>query len=386
MTMKVLVIAPYRDGTGYGQAAIDNILAMDAVGIDVVPRPIKLNTNVVALPERLLELESKTVRGADFVIQHTLPEMMEYSGHFLANIAMYCSETSNFIASNWPNRLNCMDAAWVPSQQMVDAAKESNVTIPVKRIPYPTNVSKFERNYKKFNLGSKDNFVFYTIAEMGKRKNLKAILQAFHTEFDVNEPVSLVIKTHRHGLSASDCRQGIENDCNTIKEWLKLYPSIDQYKKEIIITEFLSEESIYGLHKTCDCFVLCSYGEAWAVPAFDGMGFGKTPIVTNWGGFKEYITDDTGWLVDSHEEQVLGINDNLPELYTARETWAGVSIGHLRKCMREAYSNQELRSKKASLGIEKAYDFSYEKIGSLIKKELESYEQQQNQRRHNNLS
>ena len=55
--MKVLYIGCYRDGTGWGQAATDYILAMDTAGIDVVPRPIKLNSNQIKVPDRIIELE-----------------------------------------------------------------------------------------------------------------------------------------------------------------------------------------------------------------------------------------------------------------------------------------------------------------------------------------
>ena len=55
--MKVLYIGCYRDGTGWGQAAIDYILSLDAAGIDVVPRPIKLNDRQINLPKRISELE-----------------------------------------------------------------------------------------------------------------------------------------------------------------------------------------------------------------------------------------------------------------------------------------------------------------------------------------
>ena len=34
--MKVLYLGHYKEGTGWSQAAIDYILAMDSVGIDVV--------------------------------------------------------------------------------------------------------------------------------------------------------------------------------------------------------------------------------------------------------------------------------------------------------------------------------------------------------------
>ena len=90
--MRVLYIGCYRDGTGWGQAAIDYILAMDSVGIDVVPRAVKLNSNIAELPDRILELENKSSRGCNVCIQHVLPHMMDYNGKFEKNISniFYC--------------------------------------------------------------------------------------------------------------------------------------------------------------------------------------------------------------------------------------------------------------------------------------------------------
>ena len=51
--MKVLYIGCYRDHTGWGQAAIDYILSMDSVGIDVVCRPLKLNQTQGGLTKTL---------------------------------------------------------------------------------------------------------------------------------------------------------------------------------------------------------------------------------------------------------------------------------------------------------------------------------------------
>ena len=42
--MKVLYIGHYKDGdTGWANASKDTVLAMDAAGIDIVPRALKLN-------------------------------------------------------------------------------------------------------------------------------------------------------------------------------------------------------------------------------------------------------------------------------------------------------------------------------------------------------
>jgi len=147
--MKVLYIGCYREGTGWGQAAIDYILAMDAAGIDVVPRAAKLNNKQPDLPKRILELESKDSSGSDICIQHVLPHMMDYNSRFKKNIALYATETSNFSFSNWHRKINCMDEAWVINEQMVQASKASGVKVPIKVVPHATDFSKFESGYKK---------------------------------------------------------------------------------------------------------------------------------------------------------------------------------------------------------------------------------------------
>ena len=71
--MKVLYIGLYREGTGWGRAAIDYILSMDAAGIEVVPRAVKLNDRQPELPPRLLELEIRNLPGAMFAYNMFFP-------------------------------------------------------------------------------------------------------------------------------------------------------------------------------------------------------------------------------------------------------------------------------------------------------------------------
>jgi glycosyltransferase involved in cell wall biosynthesis len=370
--MKVLYIGCYRDGTGWAQAAIDYILAMDAAGIDVVPRAIKLNSNNPELPKRIVDLESKDSLGSDVCIQHVLPHMMDYNAKFKKNIALYASETSNFIGSNWARKINCMDEAWVINNQMIESAKESGVTIPIKIVPHATDFSKFESNHKKIDIPNiKDNFTFYFIGEMNNRKNLAAFIKAFHLEFDPNEQVSILIKSNRYGMSPEECASEIKNVCDRIKLSLKKYKNLEDYKEDLIITDYLSEVELYGLHRACDCFVMPSYGEAWSIPAFDAMGFGKTPICTNTGGMADYI-GDSGILVDGRWEPVSGMNDTFTDLFTGEENWYSVDINKLKKAMRKIYEmrnskDSEEYTKMKRNGLLQATKYSHDEIGKLIK-------------------
>lgn len=372
---RVLFIGVYRDGTGWAQAAIDYILAMDSVGIDVVCRPVKLNNNQPVLPPRILELERKSSAGCDIVIQNVLPHQMDFNGRFKKNIGMYCTETSHFPACTWVNRINNMDEAWVFNRQSEEASRRSGINIPIKVIPAATDISRFQRAYQPLDIlkGFKDNgdFIFYTVGEYVRRKNLSALVKAFHLEFEPSEGVQLAIKASKPGMSPEECYKHIEADCQKVKDGLKLRKGgQDAHKQEIIITDRLSEHGIMRLHAGGDCFVMPSYGEAWCIPAFDAMAMGKTPIVTACTGFLDYIDGSCGWLVNGYEEPVFGVLNTFDDLFTGYETWTSVDVIQLRKCMREAFENRVLREEKSRNGISRAYNFSHVQVGLQIVKAL----------------
>ncbi len=371
--MKVLYIGVYRDGTGWAQAAIDYILSLDAVGVDVVPRALKLNNYNAPIPDRILELESRSAGGCDYVIQHILPHMMEYDGRFKKNIGLYASETTNFKSSAWANRLNIMDEAWVINDQMKEAALASGVTVPIRIIPHACDIEKFQQGYEphafRREFGEND-FFFYTIGEFNRRKNFSAMLRAYYTEFEPEEPVHLVIKTSIPGQEKDQASATITKFCQDCKASLKIYQDINHFKTIKLLTSRLNDEGLLRLHNTCDCFISTSHGEAWCIPSFEAMAFGKTPIVTNWSGFRQYMTENTGWLVNYKLEQVFGADGTFDDLYTGREEWAAVDIKHLRKCMREAYENHALRASKSEAGIQQAYSFTHNVVGSLMKESL----------------
>lgn len=373
--MKVLYIGCYRDGTGWAQAAIDYILSIDAVGIDVVPRPVKLNARNVELPERILELEKKSDKGCDICIQHVLPHMLDYNGRFKKNIILYATETDNFKRSIWAERINQMDEAWVINNEMKIASERSGVTIPIKVVPHACNISKFKEHEKIDIPNSEGNFIFYTIGEFIRRKNLSAFIRAFHTEFSPEEPVSIVIKTHQYGTSPENCVNQVREMCNNIKEGLKLYPSTDFYKEDLIITEYLHEETIMSLHQSCDCFVMPSYGEAWCIPAFDAMGFGNTPICTDVGGMTDFLKEGGGVLVEGRYEPVFGMIDTFNDLYTAQENWKSIDHISLQEAMRRVYNLWKTDDKKyhdmRQLGASSVKNYSYDNIGNLARSILE---------------
>ena len=59
--------------------------------------------------------------------------------------------------------------------------------------------------------------------------------------------------------------------------------------------------------------------------------------------------------------------DTFPALFTGNEDWCSVSIQGLRECMRHAYEESSSLKKMKETGLRRAYEYSHENIGNLIK-------------------
>lgn len=375
--MKILYISNYRDGTGWGNSAIHYMLAMDSVGVEVVPECIRYNNRNIIPLERILELEKQSRKNCDIIIQHCLPTDWEYCGHFKKNIGVYFTETSYIANNTWISKINLMDEVWCCNPQMIEVAEKSGVRAATELVPVPTNLSELNQYHEPLSIRElQDTFSFYTVVDTSKRKNLPAILKAFHLEFRPDEPVSLLLKVTSEGLSPQKLGQYINEQIKGVKEGLKLYRDLNHYKKEIVMTQYVDRKDLLRLHKSCDCYVSATYGEAWQQPAYAAMALGKTPIITGVGGPPYYMTnykgDIGGWLIPYQESPCFGIPEAGPDVYSGRENWYEININELRKAMRQAYSNSELRKFKARIGIEQSKLFGYNEVGAAIKKILES--------------
>lgn len=391
--MKLAYVSVFRDGTGYANQAIHNMLAMEAGGIDIVARAIKLSqTKNHEIAKRVEHLEQKTTDNVDVVVQHVLPHQFEYKSG-VKNIGMMCWETTHFKRSNWSHCCNMMDEIWVPSIQSAQAVKDSCVTVPTRIFPCACDTARFDKKPSPLEISQLDGkCVFYTIGEMTRRKNLIAIFRAFFSAFSLRDDVALVVKINIPNKSSEESTDIMQSTIADIKKSLHTYVRHQYYPPIICITDFLSDYKLDQLHSTCDIFVSASHGEAWGIPAHDAMGFGKPVILSNWGSYPELTCDkaseywqqenkkftwpgeiDCGWLVKGQLTPCFGQTDSFPDLYTGDEFWFEPDIEHLIHCMKQAYTEWktgELNERGLAARI-RAAQFNYESVGSIAKKFLE---------------
>ena len=355
----ILYISNYGDiNSGWAIAAQECIRAL-STQTKVVPRRFKFAPQ--NLPPDIAQLEQSTDK-CKVCIQQCLPHMMSYDGDYY-NVGVCFLESNSLGATGWAQYLNLMDEIWTFSNQSKQAMESGGVTKPIKVFTLPINNDMLFK-VQPFNMKEQcqGDFLFYTILDFNKRKNLTGILKAFHTEFAHWEPVNLVIKTNA-------LEKQVEEFCSNIKSGLKLQ---NQYKREVIISGYLAEDQVIALHKSCDVFVLPSHGEGWSIPTQMALCLGKTPIVTNGSSFVDYINDTNGWLVNTTEVNCFN-STSIPDLHTGWETWDEPDIAHLRKCMREAYENSEERQKKSLKGMKDGFNFNYNDIGQQMYEQISQY-------------
>jgi glycosyltransferase involved in cell wall biosynthesis len=367
--MKILYIGHYKENSGWSKATTNLILAMDSVGIDVVCRNIKLTSKVAEIPARILELEQKTLDGVGICIQHVLPHHIAGTAKFKKNIVCYIGESSTLKYNNWLSNLKLADEVWLPNKMLIENLEKDGLDKSrLKYVPYAFDLSRYQQSTNaRITFGDRNStFKFYYIADLNERKNVESVIKCFHSEFDRHEPVSLVLKIKKFGINPQDLQKHVQNVCDSIKKVLRIYPKVEDYHKEIIISDEMTEQEIDILHASCDCLINTTHGEGWSIPAFDAMCFGKTPICSNEGGPREFIKDrDTGTLISG----VRGICEHsdpaFPNIFTGRESWFVPDEEEIKSAMRFYYENKNSINRQR--GLEYAQEFSYENVGNLIK-------------------
>jgi glycosyltransferase involved in cell wall biosynthesis len=236
---------------------------------------------------------------------------------------------SMFEATRWPDAwvsaANCANEVWVPSKWCHDTLIASGCDRPIRVIPQGIDPEFYYPTHALLSNPKRPFIIGYAGAANG-RKGVDLLFKGFAEEFTPRENVELHIRTSSY-LSSQ-----VPNDTR-IK----------------IIDGVLSGKQMRDFYLSCDLLVLPTRGEGFGLTALEAMACGTCVAVTDFGGCKDYLGEDTLRIASSIEP--------CPEYRDCHGYWAKPSMQSLRFCLRWAFEN---RAQAKEMGINAAKRVSEE--------------------------
>lgn len=295
----------------------------------------------------------------DISLQVTIPNEWDNS---LApyNIGYTAGIESTKIAPQWIEPSNRMDKIIVVSNHAkqgfdntsysakndMNEIREFKVETPIEVVNYP--VRDIEPETLDLELSS--DFNFLSVCQWGPRKNLEATIFSFIEEF-LNEDVGLVLKTNIMKNNVTDkaaCHQRLEG-------FLKNFPN--RKCKIYLVHGNLTSSEMAGLytHPKIKALVSTTHGEGFGLPLFEAAYSGLPIIAPNWSGHVDFLyapTKDKKTGKFKNRPHFLKLEYGLKQIQPsavwegvlqADSKWCFVKNTNVKKVMREAFNNIEIR-------------------------------------------
>lgn len=346
----IIWIGPVFQMGGYGNVSRNFLKSLSKLGIRIHVISIsdidqEIGQDEINFVKRISRTDW-TVGKNPLLIIHTIPENYQYlykrfCGKFTnvyKKIGVTIFETDR-IPQHWVTACNLMDEIWVPSQFNIQTFSNSGVDInKLKLVPYAIDLNPLLKPHNSYQFDEETNsfkFLYATIFDF--RKGIDLLIDSYCKEFTEEDDVTLVLKVYVPQLQI---------DIDPLAYLHSLIPQKEKNPHILIIIKTMSDDELYSLYKSCDCFISTDRGNGWGMPAMEMMAMGKPAIAINWCGATQFMNESNSFLIEPEKEledvHTL-LATNRPALYAGHK-WAAVNPKSVGKVMREAYENGEKRS------------------------------------------
>lgn len=371
--------APFFNPSGYASEAINFVLPLEKRCEIAIHHHTNVTSEkfIAGLPvaerESLFRMRDRfaSIKGG-IVISHNPAGGFVRFADAEYSIGRTMFETDR-IAPEWVAACNRMNEVWVPSKFNVETFASSGVDRS-KLVVVPGAVDSEFFNpslHTPYALNRPAKFNFLSIFEWSSRKGWDVMLAAYLREFSAADDVCLWLRTYLFSKPDGDPAEAIWKRIRDFTATLglgdKALPRIE------LIAEQVPNEQLPSLYLACDCYLAPSRGEGWGRPQHEAMLMERPVIATNWSANTEFMSDETGYLIDYELVEARGLE---PELWHYKgHRWANPSENHLRSLMRRVYSNpDEARAKGKAARQHMAANYSREAVAEIIVRRLNAAE------------
>ncbi|MFN2609546.1 MAG: glycosyltransferase [Actinomycetota bacterium] len=237
------------------------------------------------------------------------------------------------LPKRWVDGCNEMDEVWVPASFNIETFKNSGVKVPIHVMPLGVDPNYFHPGIKGFR--PSDKFVFLSVFEWGERKAPELLIKAFAEEFKHSDDAMLLLSVFN--------RDPLVN----IPAEIGKLDIPDSAPITVLINPEFADYQMGALYRSADAFVLPSRGEGWGQPVLEAMACGLPVITTNWSGPTDFVTDETGYMIDY---KMVPAEARCP--YYEGFDWAEPDTDHLKHLMRSLYENPAHAKAKGAIAAD----------------------------------
>jgi glycosyltransferase involved in cell wall biosynthesis len=338
-------------------------LGTAATGYAAALRPI-LPVHEVTVPWNLMGPEEKKIGSPPHAINlvHMNPDVLalflrRYGQDLLParyNIGVWVWELHAGYA-RWHAQSRFFNEIWTPSTYSAIAIRPVS-TVPVYVIPHVVDGLPAPVAAQKKEPGA---FVFlyvFDLASTFERKNPLTLVRAFRKAFGSRRDVQLILKYH-HSEFDSAATKLLERLTHTA-------PNIRT------IDQTLTEEQVYSLLRSCDCFVSPHRCEGFGLNIAAAMYYGKPVIATGYSGNMDFTTPENAFLIDYDLVSV----QRQTGAYKANYVWAEPSEDHLAALLRTVVDSPGEALRRAERGRQTIQErYSVKAVSETIRQRLTAW-------------
>lgn len=367
--MELIFYAPVWGQSGFEQLSRGLILALDQMGVEIELRPATdWNAEKVGLSQttvsRLLRMMNKKVNPLAPHVIYQIPRGQPVTPD--APTICYTLFETDRCPQPWIHQFLQMDKIFVFSEFNRKGWSESG--IPEEKIaalPAAVDSFTFNPNGPRLSIQNKKGFVFMTSGDFTERKNFEAVIEAFVKEFNGDEAVTLVIKSHFGGFVKRHRR-----DCiNRFKDIASTFAG-DNPPRILFWGDKISEHAMAALYRSVDAFVLTSRGEGLGMQYLESMATGIPIIHADWSAQTDYLNAFNSYPVAATLKVIDDPNYIVKCPQALNNKWCQVNIDDLRSAMRHVVSNYGEAKEKAQKAMAWSQDATWANMAVAFIKEI----------------
>lgn len=193
------------------------------------------------------------------------------------------------------------DQIWTPSNYSRQCMIESGIDFnKVQVVPNGIDPELFTPIGKRYPLETNKKLKLLYVGGTTYRKGIDILLQSYIKSFTNDDDICLVIKD----MGGDSFYKG-----QTAEKMIHNIQSAPTSPEIIYINDYLTEEEMASLYRSCDVFISPYRGEGFSLPTLEAMACGLPVIVTDGGATEDFVRDEFAWKIDAEPKSIGNVLD-----------------------------------------------------------------------------